>query len=174
MAKFLAITFFYNLIITIIVLSLFCMFETTEHWGTLGSLFMGTLMYSIIALVLLIPYTVIKYIFSDFMIIENTFMFFLLIIIMPIYEEMSYMLTDMWHFPYCSIIYPFIFWGIQCAIYILLRTYLKRYFKLISYFVILEDYLTTKKTKTLIVLFFLIIFIILGLKDYYTFGCCYE
>lgn len=174
MVKFLIITFFYNLIITIIVLSLFCMFETTEHWGALGSLFMGTLMYSIIALVLLIPYTVIKYIFSDFMIIENIFMFFLLIILMPIYEKIGYMLTDMWYFPYCSIVYPFIFWDIQCAVYILLRTFLKRKFRLIPYLVILEDYLATKKTKTIIALFYLIIFIILGFKDYYTLGSCYE
>lgn len=174
MVKFLVGTFFYNLIITIIVFPLFCMFETPEYWGALGGLLMGTLMYSIIALVLLIPFTVIKYLFSDFMIIENTFMFFLLIIMMPVYEEMGYMLTEMCYFSYCSIVYPFIFWLVQCAVYILLRTFLKRKFRLIPYLVILEDYLATKKTKTIIALFFLIIFIILGFKDYYTLGSCYE
>ena len=165
MVKFLLKTFIDNIIVCILFLSIFSLFESSYPWGALGSVMLGIAIYGGFALILTIPNGLMKICCSDIAVSENVLLFSLFILLEPIYEDIGNVFSGYFYFRSCIIAYVGFFFCIQYIVYLLLRSYIKRHCNYILYLRMADAFLSSCRTITYISIAVIVLFVLLALKD---------
>ena len=165
MVKFLLKTFIDNIIVCILFLSIFSLFESSYPWGALGSVMLGIAIYGGFALILTIPNGLMKICCSDIAVSENVLLFSLFILLEPIYEDIGNVFSGYFYFRSCIIAYVVFFYCIQYIVYLLLRSYIKRHCNYILYLRMADAFLSSSRTITYISIAVIVLFVLLALKD---------
>ena len=159
MTKYLFKLYLYCLTITFIICFFYAIKTTTVQLFTpLNAVFFTMIIYSVICLIMLVPFAISKLIYSDFCILENILFYFIYIIIL--FEK--YFICGLLNLR-SSERNAHIIWLLLYAVYIVLRPYLKQKTRLIPCLINTEKYITSKKGTvciicTIIILLFILIF----------------